>query len=493
MYGDGIADLPAHRVREGHYLRVLGRRQFTAEWIRPDEGFARVERVEALGDLARVVDHRREGEVPGKLVAVYCRGVPGVVVMGGTVQVRHLVEAARIEHDLATATWTHLPCDATLIPGARLVTGLAGPPVREEPWSAPPCPRRAAVFSRAAGLARAGEYIRVLPERDPPASGGVDEAFARVDAVEHLQGPSALDAGEGTSVILTLGGLHGVLVLGAVQELEVLVSPHAERAVMEERYPWNRGPYLSILGARPVTDPPGLAAYPPAPSGEQEQYRSIFRNPWDKELTLNGRHGIRAVPLAALPWPGLLHKCPHSPRQRPILARYPDPNDGSAAASAELFLELTPADFAACRPYHEPDWATIAAVAVEVAAKNPGRREGAELISADPRITAKDRRWAESLFADPLLWDERSEAMSGGRHRLCAMRAAGVGACPVEGRALPGAVWPAQLPASEHARRTVARYWAQLSPVPGWAAGAAAYLLARRPALLRYVKRKASS
>jgi hypothetical protein len=480
VYGDGVDDLPARLLREGHYLRVTRPRQHTGERVRPDEGFARVERVELIEEPGRVIDAERAGtRMPETLLAVFCRGVPGPLLVGG-VQVRRRIDPARMVHDLATPNWSHLPPVAQL-PGARLVEGAApDPPIGEEPAALPPgSPRRAAFFPRPAAGLRAGEYFRLTGERHPAATMGIDEGFGRIEAVEHLEGPSALNHSAGTMVILTVGGLLGVLAVPGEQELDVLIDPHLERAIMEERYPWERGPYFPVRGARRLGGGIDRAPYPPAPDGEQEAYPSGFGDPRVRELSLYGRKGFRAVPLSALPWPGRLHKCPHESRFATLLAGFPGVGDASEAASAELFLQLADADFAACR-YHEPDWPTIAAVALEVMEADPADfHAAAERVRADPRIAAKDRDWAESLFTDPLMWDDGSDAMSGGRHRLCGMRAAGVATCPVEGLALERARHPSARPAADHARDTLAAYRASTQPRPTTVAATAGSVFAR--------------
>ncbi len=126
-----------------------------------------------------------------------------------------------------------------------------------------------------------------------------------------------------------------------------------------------------------------------------------------------------------------------------------------STSTAEAFGELTTADFAACH-YHWADWANIGAIALEVAESDS---EALEQIEGDERLDDEDRGWLASLFRDPICWDDGDGSLTNGQHRLCALRAAGVPACPVEGRYLPDAGYPPPLETVEHARRTVEQFW----------------------------------
>jgi hypothetical protein len=174
-------------------------------------------------------------------------------------------------------------------------------------------------------------------------------------------------------------------------------------------------------------------------------------------------YGLRQVPLAAIPWPHNPFRCAHFGRARAIMATYPDTTHACQAATAELFEELTPADFAACL-YHRPDWPTIVQVALELVAD--GIADGTESAQLGPRITSDerlppdDRTWLWSLLSmEPIEWDDGDLAITNGQHRLCAMRAAGVLACSIQGYHPSATAYPAPLPAIDHAHLTVERFW----------------------------------
>lgn len=146
--------------------------------------------------------------------------------------------------------------------------------------------------------------------------------------------------------------------------------------------------------------------------------------------------------------------------------RCPHLTDGpwpSQAAAAQLFLELTEEEgFTAC-PYHQGRWAKVGEIAQQLLAAGDWRQAWTDL-DVDGSLEREDRRWLDSLFRDPIRWDEGKPNLINGRHRLCALRAAGVSACPVDGLHLPTATLARELsePPTEHARRIVGKYRRQL-------------------------------
>lgn len=62
-----------------------------------------------------------------------------------------------------------------------------------------------------------------------------------------------------------------------------------------------------------------------------------------------------------------------------------------------------------------------------------------------------------TLLEQPITWNDGDDGIGDGQHRLCALRAAGVRQCPVEGVFLPDTDYGVPIDADEHARRTVAR------------------------------------
>jgi hypothetical protein len=81
-------------------------------------------------------------------------------------------------------------------------------------------------------------------------------------------------------------------------------------------------------------------------------------------------------------------------------------------AAAELFLQLTDEDFAACR-YHQADWKTLSELSLHLLAAEDRWTAWAEL-DLDNRLDDHHREWLRSLFEDPIVWDEGQDHLTNG-------------------------------------------------------------------------------
>jgi hypothetical protein len=203
---------------------------------------------------------------------------------------------------------------------------------------------------------------------------------------------------------------------------------------------------------RPLSDDEGL-------------YPVVFDNPFTRKLWVEGVYGLRLVPVSELPWPHSI-SCQYKRRFEEILESYPGKQstatDGpwpSQAAAAQLFLELSKEEgFTTC-PYHQADWTKIGEIAQRLMAIGDLWQAWKNL-DVDGTLEPKDRNWLRSLFRHPIRWNDGASHLINGQHRLCALRAAGVSACPVDGLHLPRAALasdPSESPA-DHAQRVISYY-----------------------------------
>lgn len=208
----------------------------------------------------------------------------------------------------------------------------------------------------------------------------------------------------------------------------------------------------------------------PNPPEDDASLYPVDPDPISRRMLLEGVDGLRMVALSQLPWPHHLHRCAHVDRFRAVEASYPRISgrdrkrlgievDANRAANAEFFSGLSAADFAVCE-FHAPDWAAIIDVVEEHADAMPVHA-AVEAASEDLRLTEQQRFWARSLGGDPICWSDGADGLVNGQHRLCALRAAGVAAAPVDGRHLADQGVPPVVQPGAHARATVDLFWRQ--------------------------------
>jgi len=104
-------------------------------------------------------------------------------------------------------------------------------------------------------------------------------------------------------------------------------------------------------------------------------------------------------------------------------------------------LELVPSDRDACCAHCEADWPQVADVAVAwlESGGDPLDLAGLDRRARDAQLGADELDALWSLFADPITWFRGRDRYVNGRHRVHALRAAGVERCVVyTGRGEPG-------------------------------------------------------
>ncbi|HUR03169.1 MAG TPA: hypothetical protein VM347_11555 [Nonomuraea sp.] len=466
----------AHALARGDYLRVIFD-QYSPFQVEASAFYARTERIEVLPADGVIRTRGFNGQGP---VAVFCHGVPGPLLLHcGDHQVLAQVDAERERHERAAAWWPSLP--APFFTRARVVTAArqspaagatVAPSVRRDARPA----RMAATMPVPAHALRPGDYLEVIAVRHPAADRSPDEGFARVQWIEvldpeHAGRLTAHLAWRGQRLLLVrLRSARDILLLGADSPVRVLAYVNPERAAFEGSFDLDGdGPPFDpkVPACRPFTLAEEQAAHlqrerlrqdTRVPADEGALYPQRYTDPAERRRLLHGVNGVRLVPLSSLPWPHGLFKCAHAPADERLARGYPrDKNSDSAsqAAHAELFTQLSAHDFAAC-PYHQANWPLIGEIARRAVA-GPERDWRDALTPADTaRLTPQDEHWLDSFEIDPIAWDDGHDSITNGQHRLCALRAAGVLICPVDGRHVP---YPSPMPAHEHARQTITGFW----------------------------------
>ncbi|MEU0478348.1 hypothetical protein ABZ260_04070 [Streptosporangium sp. NPDC006013] len=408
--------------------------------------------------------------------------MPGpLLVRLGDHQVFTGVDPARERHELTHPWW---PRQAAPFFAHALTrrADLSPPAAREvEPSSgARSRARRPATTLTLPGPAlQPGDYLEVIADRYPAGDRSPDEGFARLEwlavldqqHVHHLIADPAWR--NGPLLLVRTRGSGGILLLRADEPVRVLAYVNPERDAFEGSLDaGGDGPPFDprVPPARPFTAAEVQAAralrqaareHTVVPADEHDLYPQHYADPVERRRLLQGVNGVRLVPLSSLPWPHNSFKCAHAERGERIERDYPDEQDADGAlhaVHAELFTRLGPNDFATC-PYHRANWQLIGALA-QRAVTHQGDDWRPFLTAAErDQLTARDALWLDSLFLDCIAWDDGDSAITNGQHRTCALRAAGVPLCPVEGRYVPGDPYPEPRPACEHARQTITRFW----------------------------------
>src|SRR5690349_20991038 len=131
--------------------------------------------------------------------------------------------------------------------------------------------------------------------------------------------------------------------------------------------------------------------------------------------------GFRDAPLSPLPWRTPLHRCQQ---------RGGRTVDCRAAHAAAFGTDHDARALAACG-YHQYDWPRV----VRVFAQSLGyfipsigdfwRHREFETLTED------ERQAVAGLLTQPIDWGDGDDGLTNGRHRFCALSAAGVARCPV--------------------------------------------------------------
>lgn len=194
--------------------------------------------------------------------------------------------------------------------------------------------RRAAAFAKPASALSVGDYLQIQACPSGEDNLDVDEGYARVEWVGHLDPAAArrlFAAPEWANSPVTGVGVFGVPgLLLLANPVRVLVAPNEEHIAYDTEDPWSTdSPDLVLDGLRPA-DPDtqrraDAALRPTPPPDEQDLYDSEFDGDQAaRTLHVDGVTGYRPVPLSQLPWPGQLYKCAHQERAEQIRATYPD-------------------------------------------------------------------------------------------------------------------------------------------------------------------------
>lgn len=75
------------------------------------------------------------------------------------------------------------------------------------------------------------------------------------------------------------------------------------------------------------------------------------------------------------------------------------------------------------------------------------------------QLSRKGQQGLLALKADPIEWYDHHKELTNGQHRLCALRAAGIQACPVRGEYLSETDYGVPMDASDHARNSIIESW----------------------------------
>lgn len=503
--GRPVGPQSSRDVACGDYVRV-GAPRAAVSGHGPDEGFARVERIEHLsaGQAEEVFDYRliRIGPVP----TVWCHGLPGPVILrGGDVQVLDVASPQRVEHDTQHPWWPPAPAEP-LLRGAHQA-GATPPRGRRTPdrtadevdWPEPGehdrPQQRATSFTKPASALLVGDYLGVHPNRWPETDRDVDEGFTRV---EHLHLLDAAMAGEvfadpswhTDTVVASVNGISGVLLLRSSDDVAVLAFVNPERAAWDPRNYWSADPVLVLRGSRgPTEDQVRTAAQTDAARrpdvDESGLYPSRFPDPFTRRMVLESKHGFRSVPLAAMPWPHSQSDCPLGELAEQYRDRVPDSHGAHAAA----FLSRPGRQIQTECPYHQADWPRLVRMLEE--SRAAAADDEPPPVGSHPEfdlLCPPEQEWLKALATDPIKYSDGDDALTNGQHRLCALRAAGLTRCSVEGDYLPDTDYGPATRADDDARAEITASWRRMADEyewPRWIAGMARFLpTAVRAALL---------
>lgn len=141
----------------------------------------------------------------------------------------------------------------------------------------------------------------------------------------------------------------------------------------------------------------------------------------------------RVVPVASLPFPFHLFRCPFVERHlRALKAVGGRPDDYATpeqcSRAFRLFLTDVAAELTTC-PYHQPDWNLATERAIDAVRRGP--IDAGSWVTAETQGLDHETAWAAwNFFAEPI-WIN-GDRLGNGQHRVCAMKCAGVLEAPIE-------------------------------------------------------------
>jgi hypothetical protein len=467
----------------GDYLRVTSDR-FAAHGQGVDEGFARIERIELVPKAAARAAFSYQAISIGPVPVVWCHGVPGPVLLpGGDVSMLEHARPDRVQHDCTHPWWP--PPDGVLLNDSDVAGDEPhrrrrnpGQQTRHIDWptgtSRARAPHRATGFAKPASALRVEDYVRIHTGRWPDNDCDVDEGFARVEHLRVLDSAGAqrlfADRRWHTTVIIAaIDRLPGVLLLRGDEEITVMAFVNPERDASDRRQQAKSKPALELNGSRPFTEAEqrhadDLDAGRRPKVDEASWYPSRYASEFERRLEMEGTYKFRVVPLSALPWPHFQSECPlHeiAKREERVMP------DEQAAHAAAFLSDGGQRAMASCE-YHQHDWPRLVRILRETL-------DQADVDDLDPKkhpeygqLSRNEQECLRALVDDPIEWSDRSKTLTNGQHRLCALRAAGIEACPVRVRFLPDTDYGTPVDASEHARNAITASWTSYASEHGW-------------------------
>lgn len=134
-------------------------------------------------------------------------------------------------------------------------------------------------------------------------------------------------------------------------------------------------------------------------------------------------------------------------------------------------IEATDAQraMASCK-YHKPDWVRLVRILRETHDQANGNDLDPKTHPEYGQLFRNEQQWLHALVVDPIEWSDHSKILGGGQHRLCALRAAGIEACPVRGEFLAETDYGTPMDASDHARNAITASWKIYASKHGWPA-----------------------
>jgi hypothetical protein len=136
------------------------------------------------------------------------------------------------------------------------------------------------------------------------------------------------------------------------------------------------------------------------------------------------REEFRVVRVSSLPYAHNPSRCTHA-------ALFTDARQ--EGSGRRFFDGLSEEQLAACRYHQLADWFLVARTSVHFF------REYRERLQSDlheavlkAQLSSADLEQLYGLFVDPIVWGGKSDSVTNGQHRICAIRASGARLCVID-------------------------------------------------------------
>jgi hypothetical protein len=254
------------------------------------------------------------------------------------------------------------------------------------------------------------------------------------------------------------------------KEITVMAFVNPEREAYDRRRAITK-PHLELIGSRPFTEAEqrhadDLDAGRRPKVDEASWYPSQYASEFKRRLEMEGTDRLRVVPLSALPWPHFQSECP----LREIVERENRVVPNHQAAHAAAFLSSGGRRAMASCKYHQCDWVRLVRILRETLDQANGNDVDPKTHPEYGQLSRNEQRGLLTLVDAPIDWSDGDEELTNGQHRLCALRAVGIEACPVWGRFLPDTDYGTPVDASDHARNAITASWTSYASKRGWPA-----------------------